>query len=103
VLLCAARGVRGFGDGFATITLPAYLIAIGYDPVWIGLVVAALLLTAVLALAIGAIASRYDLRTLMLLGAVLMILTGLAFPIARLWGNVQLTGTAGPYKNRQVA
>jgi MFS family permease len=81
LLLYAARGVRGFGDGFATITLPAYLIAIGYDPVRIGLVVAASLLgTAVLTLAIGAIASRYDLRTLMLLGALLMILTGLAFP-----------------------
>ena len=81
LLLYAARGVRGFGDGFATITLPAYLIAIGYDPVRIGLVVAASLLgTAVLTLAIGAIASRHDLRTLMLLGALLMMLTGLAFP-----------------------
>ena len=38
LLLYAARGVRGFGDGFATITLPAYLIAIGYDPVRIGLI-----------------------------------------------------------------
>src|SRR5580700_2881346 len=80
-LLYAARGVRGFGDGFATITLPAYLIAIGYAPVRIGLVVAASLLgTAVLTLAISAIASRCDLRTLMLLGALLMILTGVAFP-----------------------
>jgi hypothetical protein len=58
-LLYAARGVRGFGDGFATITLPAYLIAIGYDPVRIGVVVAASLLgSAVLTLAVGAIASR---------------------------------------------
>ena len=32
-LLYAARGVRGFGDGFAIIILPAYLTAIGYDPV----------------------------------------------------------------------
>jgi MFS family permease len=81
LLLYAARGVRGFGDGFATITLPAYLIAIGYDPVRIGAVVAASLLgTAVLTLAVGAVASRYDVRTLMLLGALLMTLTGLAFP-----------------------
>jgi len=28
-LLYAARGLRGFGDGFATIILPAYLTAIG--------------------------------------------------------------------------
>ena len=37
-LLYAARGVRGFGDGFAIIILPAYLTAIGYDPAQIGLV-----------------------------------------------------------------
>jgi len=81
VLLYAARGVRGFGDGFATIILPAYLTAIGYDPVRIGIVLTASLLgTAVMTLAIGAIAPRHDLRTLMLSGAALMALTGLAFP-----------------------
>jgi MFS family permease len=96
LLLYAARGVRGFGDGFATITLPAYLIAIGYDPVRIGLVVAASLLgTAVLTLAIGAIAPRYDLRTLMLLGALLMILTGLAFPNLRNIAVIAFIGFVG--------
>ncbi len=96
LLLYAARGVRGFGDGFATITLPAYLIAIGYDPVRIGLVVAASLLgTAVLTLAIGAIASRHDLRTLMLLGALLMTLTGLAFPNFRHIAAIMFIGFVG--------
>jgi MFS family permease len=96
LLLYAARGVRGFGDGFATITLPAYLIVIGYDPVRIGLVVAASLLgTAVLTLGVGAIASRYDLRTLMLLGAVLMILTGLAFPNFQHIAAIALIGFVG--------
>ena len=96
LFLYAARGVRGFGDGFATITLPAYLIAIGYDPVRIGLVVAASLLgTAVLTLGIGAIASRFDLRTLMLLGAVLMILTGLAFPNFRNIAVIMFIGFVG--------
>ena len=32
LLLYAARGVRGFGDGFAVIILPAYLSAIGFRP-----------------------------------------------------------------------
>ena len=40
-LLYAARGVRGFGDGFAIIIVPAYLTAIGYDPVQIGIVATA--------------------------------------------------------------
>ena len=30
-LLYAARGLRGFGDGFAIIILPAYMTALGYD------------------------------------------------------------------------
>ena len=80
-LLYVARGVRGFGDGFATIILPAYLTAIGYDPIRIGIVLTASLLgTAVMTLAIGVVAPRHDLRTLMLIGASLMALTGLAFP-----------------------
>jgi MFS family permease len=95
-LLYAARGVRGFGDGFATITLPAYLIAVGYDPVRIGLLVAASLLgTAVLTLAVGVIASRYDVRRLMLFGALLMTLTGLAFPNFRNIAAIMFIGFVG--------
>ena len=30
-LLYVARGLRGFGDGFAVIILPAYMTALGYD------------------------------------------------------------------------
>ncbi len=81
LLLYFARGIRGFGDGFATIILPAYLTAIGYDTIRIGVVVTASLLgTAVLTLTVGAIAPRHDLRKLMLIGACLMVFTGLAFP-----------------------
>ena len=42
-LLYAARGIRGFGDGFAVIILPAYLTAIGYSPFQIGIVATAAL------------------------------------------------------------
>src|SRR5258708_24720880 len=80
-LLYAARGLRGFGDGFAVILLPAYLTAIGYDPIRIGIVAAASLLgSAVLTLAVGFLAPRFDLRKLLLLAAGLMVATGLAFP-----------------------
>ena len=81
LLLYAARGVRGFGDGFAIIILPAYLSAIGFDPVWVGIVATASLLgSAVLTLAVGFLGARYDLRALLLVGALLMMATGLAFP-----------------------
>jgi MFS family permease len=81
LLLYAARGVRGFGDGFAVILLPAYLSAIGLGPVQIGVVAtAALLGTSMLTLAIGFIAPCHDMRNLLLVGAALMTATGLAFP-----------------------
>jgi MFS family permease len=80
-LLYLARGVRGFADGFATIMLPAYLSVIGYDPTQIGIVLTTSLLgTAIVTLAIGIFAPGYDLRKLLLFGALLMTLTGLAFP-----------------------
>ena len=78
--LYSARAARGFGDGFAALILPAYLSALGFGPVQIGIVAAAALLgSAVLTLAIGLIAPRYDLRTLLLACAGLMIATGIAF------------------------
>ncbi len=65
----ALRGarLRGFGDGFAVIILPAYLSAIGYSPLQIGIVAtAALLGSSVLTLAVGFFAPRHDLRNLLL-------------------------------------
>lgn len=80
-LLYAARGLRGFGDGFAIIVLPAYMTALGYDAVAIGVVATASLLgTALLTLIVGWIAPRHDLRLLLISGAGLMAATGIAFP-----------------------
>ena len=81
LLLYAARGVRGFADGFAVIILPAYLSAIGLSPAEIGIVAtAALLGSSLLTLTAGFMAPRHDLRTMLLLGAALMVATGIAFP-----------------------
>ncbi len=80
LLLYAARALRGFGDGFAVVVLPAYLSVIGFDAAQVGLVAAAALFgTAVFTLAIGFVAPRYDLRNMLIVGAALMICTGLAF------------------------
>jgi MFS family permease len=99
-LLYAARAVRGFGDGFAVIILPAYLSAIGFDPVAVGLVATASLVGSALAtLAIGYFALRHDLRTLLIAGAVLMLSTGLALPSAEHLAFiviVALVGTVNP-------
>src|ERR1700748_3968018 len=69
-LLYAARGLRGFGDGFAIIILPAYMTLPGYDAVAVGIVATASLLgTALLTLIVGWIAPRHDLRPLLMFGA----------------------------------
>ena len=79
--LYAARSVRAFGDGFAVIILPAYLLAIGFDAVAVGLIATASLLGSALStLAVGFFAARFDLRTLLIAGAILMLLTGLILP-----------------------
>jgi MFS family permease len=100
LLLYAARALRGFGDGFAAIVLPVYLSAVGFDTAQIGLVAAAALLgTAAFTLAVGFIAPRYDLRSLLLVGAILMACTGFVFPTVDNIGlivAVAFVGTINP-------
>jgi MFS family permease len=79
--LYAARACRAFGDGFAVIILPAYLSAIGLDPVAVGLIATASLLgSALMTLATGYFSVRWDLRSLLISGAILMLTTGFALP-----------------------
>src|SRR5438105_989588 len=95
-LLFLARGLRGFGDGFAVIVLPAYLTALGLGPIAVGIVATASLLgTALLTLAVGLIAPRFDLRTLLLWGAAVMAATGLAFPTAEHIGLIAVVAFVG--------
>jgi MFS family permease len=98
--LYVARGLRGFGDGFAIIILPAYMTALGYDAVAVGLVATASLLgTALLTLIVGWLSPGHDLRALMLSGAGLMAATGLAFPNVEqfvLIALVAFVGTINP-------
>jgi MFS family permease len=98
--LYAARALRGFGDGFAVIILPAYLLAIGLTPQQVGIVASASLLgTAALTLLVGFVAPRYDLKNLFLVGAGLATVTGLVFPMVGTIAPVLLvafTGTINP-------
>jgi MFS family permease len=99
-LLYTARGLRGFGDGFAIIILPAYMTALGYDAIAVGVVATVSLLgTALLTLITGWIAPRHDLRALLIFGAALTAFTGLAFPNAEhflLIALVAFIGTINP-------
>jgi MFS family permease len=94
--LYAARGLRGFGDGFAMIILPVYLLAIGLTPQQVGIVASASLLgTASLTLLVGFVAPNYDLRRLFLTGAGMAIVTGLVFPMVETIAPVLLVAFVG--------
>jgi MFS family permease len=94
--LYAARALRGFGDGFAVIILPAYLLAIGLTPQQVGIVASASLLgTAALTLLVGFVAPRYDLKNLFLVGAGLATVTGLVFPMVGTIAPVLLVAFIG--------
>ncbi len=100
LLLYAARAARGFGDGFAVILLPAYLTEIGFTAFQIGMIATAGLLgTAAATLLIGHLGARHDIRNLLLLGAAVMIASGLLFPNAQhivLVAMIAFVGTMNP-------
>jgi MFS family permease len=88
--------VRGFGDGFAAILLPAYLTEIGFDPLRIGIIASSALLgSAALTLAAGFLASHFNLRTLLIGCAILMMLTGAALPLVQHFAFVAMVAFIG--------
>ena len=99
-ILLASRSVRAFGDGFTALLLPAYMTALGFSPVRIGLLTTATLLgSAGLTLMTGLLAHRAPARTLLCCACGLMLATGLAFSQARgFWPLtvVAFVGTLNP-------
>ena len=78
--LIAARGLRGFGDGFTALLLPVYLSGLGYSAFRVGVLTTATLLgSAGLTLAVGLLGHRYPARRLLLACCGLMAATGVAF------------------------
>jgi MFS family permease len=78
--LFAARAVRDFGDGFVAVLLPAYLLALGFTPLYVGVIATASLLgSSLLTIAVGFVGFRYDHRQLLIAAAGLMVATGVAF------------------------
>lgn len=75
-----ARGLRAFADGYVSLLLPLYLLALGMSPFQVGVIATATLLgSGVLTLLVGLQAWRFRGRTLMLAAAVLMTATGAGF------------------------
>lgn len=95
-VLLSARAIRALGDGLVSITLAAYLAAIGLSPAEIGLVIASTMLgSAALTLLVGFRAGSYSRRRLLRTMSVLMIATGLGFAAFTTFWPLALVGLIG--------
>src|SRR5438874_93777 len=94
------RALRAFGDGYVSLLLPLYLIALGYGPFQIGVIATATLVgSGLLTLLVGLHAYRIRYRTLLLWATALMTATGLGFAaISDFWPLliVAVVGTLNP-------
>ena len=78
--LLIGRALRAFADGYVAVLLPAYLLALGFSTLDVGILSTATLLGSALAtLAVGAWGYRFHHRYLLLGAALLMTATGFAF------------------------
>ncbi len=94
------RALRAFGDGYVSLLLPVYLLALGLSPFEVGVITTGTLLgSGALTLAVGLHAHRYRYRTLLLAATALMTATGLGFAaITQFWPLlvVAFVGTLNP-------
>src|SRR5207244_8712724 len=98
--LLIAKGLRAFGDGYVSLLLPLYLLALGFSPLQVGIIATTTLFgSGLLTLLVGLHAYRYHYRTLLLAAALLMAATGLGFAVVTdFWPLllIALVGTLNP-------
>lgn len=98
--LLIGRALRGFCDGFIAVLLPAYLLALGFAQLAVGLISSATLIGSALAtILVGVVGHRYPQRRLLTFAAGLMAATGMGFAgLSSLWPLlvVAFIGTLNP-------
>ena len=96
----AARAIRAFADGFASVLLARYLQHLGFDAFQIGVIVTATLLgSAALTLWAGLRLARHGARPVLFASCALMAVTGVGFAtVTRFWplALVGFVGTLNP-------
>jgi MFS family permease len=99
-LLLTARSLRAFADGYVAVLLPAYLLALGYGTIEVGVLSTVTMLgSAAATLAVGRWGHRFELRRMLIAAAALMTVTGIGFAaFSSLWPLliVALAGTMNP-------
>jgi MFS family permease len=98
--LLAAKALRSIADGYVSVILPAYLLAIGLSPFRAGVLSTATLLgSATLTVFAGAITGRFGHRRPLLWASALMTATGVGFAVGQgFWPLllVAFVGTLNP-------
>src|SRR5512146_1230891 len=98
--LLAARALRGFADGYVAVLLPAYLLALGFGQLEVGVLSTATLAGSALAtLAVGVAGHRGTPRRWLRGAALLMAATGAGFAgLSSFWPLlvVAFVGTLNP-------
>ena len=98
--LLVAKGLRAFGDGYVSLLLPLYLLALGFGPLQVGIIATTTLVgSGLLTLVVGLHAWRYHYRSLLLATSALMAGTGFGFALLTdFWPLmlVALVGTLNP-------
>lgn len=98
--LMVGKALRAFADGYVAVLLPAYLLALGFGTLDIGILSTATLLGSAFAtLAVGAWGHHFHHRRLLLGAALLMLGTGLSFAsLSAFWPLllVAFIGTLNP-------
>jgi predicted MFS family arabinose efflux permease len=95
-VLLVTRALRGFADGFVSVLLVAYLLALGYSDLQIGAIITGTLLgSAALTLLVGLRGGRLSRRRLLLGASALMAATGLGFAGLTAFWPLLLIGVAG--------
>jgi MFS family permease len=96
----AARALRAFADGFISVLLPAYLLALGLGQLEVGVIGTATLLgSALTTLAVGRWGHRFSIRRMLLVASLAMVVTGCAFAgLSSLWPLlvIAFAGTINP-------
>src|SRR5262245_53543390 len=78
--LLLVRGLRALADGYVSLLLPVYLLALGLTPFQIGTIATATLLgSGALTVLVGLHAWRFDYRALLVVASIIMLGTGVGF------------------------
>jgi MFS family permease len=98
--LLVGRALRALVDGYMAVLLPAYLLALGFGTLEVGIIATATMLgSALFTVAVGAWGYRFPSRRLLRGAAALMVLTGIGFAVfSSFWPLllVAFVGTLNP-------